>query len=146
MIETNFTKLMNRSADLLSEIRGDESQFNHSPTTYVVKCLQLLAPENYLLEPIWLNLYMPSEIPLAAPVGTTVIIHGHQEDGTCYSSTFCHILGYQPKDGGSKHWKMKWGTTLYATSVQSQSRSIKLEGLTFGKKTTSSDTSTQPVG
>jgi hypothetical protein len=117
-------ELLARSSLLLEEIRGPES-FN-VPTggeLYVrtAKCVTVLCPQNYIWEGIWVNLYLPSQIPKTAPVGSSVIIHGHPVGESCFASHFCHVLGYQPSDGGNKFWKMKWGTTGYVTTVSSQS-------------------------
>lgn len=111
--------LLTSSADLLAEIRGSQSQFNRpevSVSLHTSKYLQVLVPENYKWEDLWLHLYFskngtnPPNIPQTGPVGTTVILHGHSRDETCFANTFCHVLGYTPSDGGNKFWKIQWGT------------------------------------
>jgi hypothetical protein len=129
---TDIKKLIASSNDLLSEIKGSKSHNSSSEdddfyyTTsgkaiakshQVFKSVSVLAPEGYIWEDIWLHLYNPSEIPETPPVGTTVIVHGHEKTTVCLTPYFCHILGYKPKDGGSKFWKMKWGTKLSVTFV-----------------------------
>jgi hypothetical protein len=132
MIETNFQKLMSRSADLLSEIKGVKSHKSSAekytdfvsetgrpiPVRHYYKCFQLLVddPDTFKTEAVIISLYEPAAVPSIPPVGTTILVHGHDPDSTCQTSTYCHVLGYK---GTTSNWMKKWGSLTYVTTASS---------------------------
>ena len=58
---------------------------------------QILAPENFQWQDVIVNIYRPNAPPVgySAPVGTTVIVHGHSREERCFSKHRCHILGFE---------------------------------------------------
>jgi hypothetical protein len=140
MIETNFQRLMRQSADLLSEIKPGKSHNNSAekytdfvsetgrpiPVRHFYQCFQLLVdePDTFKCEAVIISLYEPAAVPNISPVGTTILVHGHDPDSHCQTSTYCHVLGYK---GTTPNWMKKWGALTYVTSVSNQSSPNNLE-------------------
>ncbi|MET0787367.1 MAG: hypothetical protein ABWY25_11750 [Paenisporosarcina sp.] len=116
MINTSFNvqDLLSRSADLLSEIKGEPVAFIQQPIIWTYKCAMVLTPEEFTWQDTVVNLYDNYKVSLAAPEGITVIYHGHARDKVCTAQTLCHTDGYSPVGRSAnfmKRWREKWCTT-----------------------------------
>ena len=78
----------------------------------------VLTPDKYEWQDTVVNLYEYTDLILSAPVGITIVRHGHDRSSTCFATTLCHVLGYIPvgPDNFMKRWKEKWDEQSITTS------------------------------
>jgi hypothetical protein len=106
--------VLTSSADLLAEIKGEQSQIGYSIPNHTYHGVLVLAPNDYVWEDIVVNVYEGSFMHNPDSLdGCSVVIHGHRKEGWCNAFHYCHVQGYNPvgheHPGFIKRWKEKWG-------------------------------------
>lgn len=116
MPEFSFSR-RNPDTNVSDLLAAAKAQLNLKPTTekeFMQPCRRVLYYE-FLGElnggPIY-HWFMPHDFLDPIWEDYDIVVHGHTEGNSCYASTFCHVLTYEPN--GTEHpsfikaFKRKW--------------------------------------